>query len=142
MSDDDTTAQVRQQATAVTESRRLLSGVELKQMATTGGFAVDETTGDRMIQALQGIIDSLEARWSALQQFQQAPPLSTTATSKWVSDVMVRTAADDRGLLTQLQQAKAELPTYIEAIKLAKSNYQSQDGDTGTTLTRVGTEQA
>lgn len=132
MSDEGTTA-----TTAVTAAKRVLSGVELKAMAANGGFAVDETTGDRMIQALQGIIDTLEARWSALQQFQQAPPMSTTATAKWVSDVMVRTATDERGLLTQLQQAKAELPTYIEAIKLAKANYQSQDGESATTLNRV-----
>ncbi|GAA4670562.1 MULTISPECIES: hypothetical protein [Amycolatopsis] len=120
--------------------QRMLSGVELKQLAKDGGFAVDEHTGDRMIQALQDIIDSLEARWSALEQFQQAPPMSTTATSRWVSDLMVRTATDERGLLTQLQQAKAELPAYIEAIKLAKANYQSQDGETGNTLSRMRVE--
>jgi hypothetical protein len=135
MTQPDATAQPRQ------ATQRLLSGTELKQLATTGGFAVDENTGDRMIQALQGIIDSLEARWSALQQFQQSPPLSTTATAKWVSDLMVRTATDERGLLTQLQQAKAELPTYIEAIKRAKSNYQTQDGDTGTALNRLRVQQ-
>lgn len=134
MSDEDTTAAPVQARTA---TKRVLSGVELKTMAAGGGFAVDESTGDRMIQALQDIIDTLEARWSALQQFQQAPPMSTTSTAKFVSDVMVRTATDERGLLTQLQQAKAELPTYIEAIKLAKANYQSQDGETGTMLNRV-----
>jgi hypothetical protein len=140
MSDEGTTAEATQAATAVTATKRVLSGVELKALAADGGFAVDETTGDRMIQALQDIIDTLEARWSALQQFQQAPPMSTTATAKWVSDVMVRTATDERGLLTQLQQAKTELPAYIEAIKLAKANYQSQDGDTGTALNRVSAQ--
>lgn len=111
-----------------------LSGTELRTLAVNGGFAVDETTGDKMIQALQGIVDSLESRWSALQQFQQSPPMSTTATARWVSDLMVHTATDDRGLLTQLQQARAELPTYIEAIKLAKSNYRAQDDTTGGSL--------
>lgn len=135
MTEPDATAQPRQ------AMRRVLSGVELKQLATTGGFAVDENTGDKMIQALQGIVDSLEARWSALQQFQESPKMSTTATAQWVSGLMVRTATDERGLLTQLQQAKAELPTYIEAIKLAKSNYQTQDGDSGTALKRLHVEQ-
>jgi hypothetical protein len=115
-------------------ARRTLSGAELRTLAANGGFAVDETTGDKMIQALQGIVDSLESRWSALQQFQQSPPMSTTATARWVSDLMVHTATDDRGLLTQLQQARAELPTYIEAIKLAKSNYRAQDDTTGGSL--------
>jgi hypothetical protein len=115
-------------------ARHSLSGTELKTLAAHGGFAVDETTGDRMIQALQGIVDSLESRWSALQQFQQSPPMSTTATARWVSDLMVHTATDDRGLLTQLQQARSELPTYIEAIKVAKSNYRAQDDTTGGSL--------
>ncbi|WP_236795139.1 hypothetical protein [Amycolatopsis sp. GM8] len=140
MSDEDTaaaTARSMATATAPLASKRLLSGVELKTMAVNGSFAVDESTGERMIQALQGIIDSLEARWSALQGFQESPKMSTTATAQWVSSLMVNTATDDKGLLTQLQQAKAELPTYIEAINLAKSNYQNQDRDTGTTLHRV-----
>ncbi|KAA9165659.1 hypothetical protein FPZ12_006050 [Amycolatopsis acidicola] len=122
------------------QARRALSGVELKTLATNGGFAVDETTGDKMIQSLQGIIDSLESRWSKLQAFGQAPPMSTGPAAEFVSQHMVRTATDDKGLLTQLQQARSELPTYIEAIKLAKKNYQSQDGDTGTTLRTYNAE--
>ncbi|TVT11628.1 hypothetical protein FNH07_01620 [Amycolatopsis bartoniae] len=119
---------------------RMLSGTELKQLAVTGSFAVDEGTGDRMIQALQDIVDTLEARWAALQQFEQAPPLSNTATSRWASHVMLKTATDDDGLLTQLRQAKEELPTYIEAIKLAKTNYRSQDSASGTALTRISAQ--
>ncbi|MFJ8814627.1 hypothetical protein [Amycolatopsis thermoflava] len=121
---------------------RMVQAVALKRLASEGGFAVDERTGDKMIQALQGIVDALEARWSALQAFGQAPPMSDTTTAKWVSDVMVKTASDERGLLTQLTRAKAELPTYIEAIKLAQKNYRSQDGETGTTLRRYRAEQA
>jgi hypothetical protein len=115
-------------------AHRILSGVELKTLAANGGFAVDETTGNRMVQALQGVIDSLESRWSKLQQFQQTPPMSTTSTAQWVAGHMVSTATDEKGLLTQLQQARAEFPTYIEAINLAKSNYKEQEQFTSTTL--------
>ncbi|MDQ0383106.1 hypothetical protein [Amycolatopsis thermophila] len=136
MSDD---AQAATAAVAVVETMR--AGA-LKRLATEGGFAVDEQTGEKMIQALQGIVDALEARWSALQAFGQAPPMSDTATARWVSDTMVKTASDERGLLTQLERARAELPTYIEAIRLAQKNYRSQDGDTGATLRRLRAEQA
>ncbi|HVV08498.1 hypothetical protein [Amycolatopsis sp.] len=132
MSDEQQGTQEREPM--MTASRRMLSGVELRTLATNGGFAVDENTGEKMIQALQGIIDSLEARWAKLQGFGQSPPLSTGATAQFVSAHMVRTATDEKGLLTQLQQAKSELPTYIEAIKLAQRNYRSQDEQTGTTL--------
>jgi hypothetical protein len=130
----------QQQATARVHSA--LSGAQLKALAVSGGFAVDETTGDRMIQALEGIIDTLTSRWSALQQFAQPPQLSTTATAQWVAGHMVNTATDGRGLLTQLQQARDELPTYIEAIKLAKQNYRSRDEETSTRLARFNVREA
>lgn len=119
------------------QAARMLSGAELRTMAVNGSFAVDHTTGDRMIQALQGIIDSLEARWATLQGFSEAPKMSATPTGQWVSNLMLNTASDGNGLLTQLEQAKKELPTYIEAINLAKSNYQNQDGDSGQTLRTI-----
>lgn len=117
-------------AAPAASQRRVLSGVELKTLASKGGFAVDETTGDRMIQALQGVLDSLEARWASLQQFQQRPQVSTTATAQWVAGHMVNTATDEQGLLTQLQQARSEFPNYIDAITLAKANYRDQDQTT------------
>jgi len=132
MSDEEQPQQAKQ--------ARVLSGVEMKKLATNGGFAVDENTGDRMIQALQGIIDSLEQRWSALEQFRQSPLMGTAPTARWVSDLMVRTATDEAGLLTQLQAARSELPTYIEAIKLAKANYRQQDENTGRTLSTYDTQ--
>lgn len=115
---------------AVPAKRHVLSGTELRTLASHAGFAVDETTGDRLIAALQGVLDSLEARWSALQQFQQRPPMSTTATAQWVARHMVNTATDEQGLLTQLQQARDEFPAYIDAIKQAKANYREQDHTT------------
>ncbi|WP_246127927.1 hypothetical protein [Amycolatopsis rhizosphaerae] len=121
-------------------ARTALSGAQLKVLAASGGFAVDETTGDQMIQALEGVVDTLNARWSALQRLGEAPPMSTTATAQWVSNHMQSTGTDERGLLTQLQHARAELPEYIEAIKLAKRNYRSRDEETQHTLTQLRTE--
>jgi hypothetical protein len=115
----------------------MLSGRQLKTMALQGGFAIDDATGDQMIQALEGIIDSLTSRWHALEKLQDTPPLSSTATAQWVSGHMVNTATDAQGLLTQLQQAKNEFPTYVEAIKLAKRNYQDQDESVRVTMTKV-----
>jgi hypothetical protein len=124
------------QPQATTRMVDALSGVQLRTLAANGGFAVDETTGDRMIQALQGVIDTLTSRWSALQQFTQSPQLGTSATAQWVSGHMVSTATDAQGLLTQLQQARDEFPTYIEAINLAKQNYRTRDQTTGTQLSQ------
>jgi hypothetical protein len=128
MSDEAKAAATRVAAnTAIAEARVGLSGVRLKEMAVSGSFAVDDSTGNRMIQSLEGVIDSLTARWATLAKVGQTPPMSTTSTAQWVSGHMVNTATDDRGLLTQLQQARDEFPTYIEAIKLAKQNYRETE---------------
>ncbi|WP_024877339.1 hypothetical protein [Saccharomonospora piscinae] len=123
MSDETVEATALTSRTTVTAPQRMLSGVELKELANGRGFAVDETTGDRMIQALQEIVDALEQRWAALEKLGTAPPLSTTATAQWVAQRTVSTAADEAGLLTQLQRARQELPQYIEAIRAAKRGY-------------------
>lgn len=106
-----------------------LSGGQLKEMATSGGFVVDETTGNRMIRALEAALDTLESRWADLEKLQQNPPLSDSPTARWVARHMVDTASDADGLLTQLRAARAEIPTYIEAIQLAKRTY--GDKETG-----------
>jgi hypothetical protein len=131
-----------EEQTSPTETARLmprvvLSGARLKSMAQSGGFAVDDATGDRMIQSLEAVIDTLDQRWQALVKLQQAPPMSTTAAARWVSDHMMNTATDAQGLLTQLQQARTEFPTYIEAIKLAKRNYQTREAESQDTFTKI-----
>ncbi|MFI5559260.1 hypothetical protein [Amycolatopsis japonica] len=116
------------------------ASARLKEMAKQGGFAVDETTGKEMIRSLQGVIDSLEERWSALTKLQKSPPMSSTATARWVSEHMHGTATDAQGLLTQLQAARAEFPTYIEAIELAQRNYRERDAENQRDLKRIDTE--
>ncbi|MEU4252586.1 hypothetical protein AB0F15_34795 [Amycolatopsis sp. NPDC026612] len=114
-----------------------LAGTELKRLAQSGGFAVDDTTGNQLIESLEGVLESLEARWAGLQRLHDAPAMSRTATGQWVSAHMVSTAADDHGLLTQLQAARQEFPTYIEAIKLAKKNYKAREEDTRAMLAAI-----
>lgn len=106
-----------------------LSGTQLKAMATSGGFSVDDSTGNRMIHALEAALETLETRWADLEKLQHDPPLSESPAARWVSRHMVDTAADADGLLTQLQTARREIPVYIEAIQLAKRTY--HDTDTG-----------
>lgn len=114
-----------------------LSGRELTALARSGDFAVDESTGDRMIESLESIVESLDSRWQALQKLQELPPLSATATAQWMAGRTVATAADERGLLTQLNQARAELPRYVEAIRLAKRNYYERDDEARASVARL-----
>lgn len=125
------------EAKTVAAVRIGLAGAQLKRLAESGSFAVDDTTGNQLIQALEGVLESLEARWATLQRLHDAPAMGRTATGQWVSAHMVSTAADDQGLLTQLQAARQEFPTYIEAIKLGKQNYKSREEDTRATLAAI-----
>lgn len=98
-------------------------GVELRTAAEQGAFAVDETTGNRMIKALEAVVDALEERWARLQSLQERPPIGGTAAARHVATRLVDTATDERGLLTRLTAVRAELPSYVDAIRLAKKNY-------------------
>jgi hypothetical protein len=118
-------------------ARTGLAGTQMRQLAESGGFAVDDTTGNRLIEALEGVLESLESRWATLQRLHDSPAMSRTPTGQWVSAQMVGAAADDHGLLTQLQAARQEFPTYIEAIKVAKQNYRSQDEETRVILESI-----
>lgn len=124
-------------ASRLVQARVGLAGAQMKRLATTGGFAIDESTGNELIAALEGVLQTLEARWATLQRFRDNPALSDTATGQWVSAHMVATAADEQGLLTQLEQARAEFPSYIEAIRQAKRNYQSREEETRVQLTAI-----
>jgi hypothetical protein len=104
-------------------SRPGLAGVQMMKLAESRRFAVDESTGNKLMEAFEGTLRTLEAHWDALQRLRDAPALGRTATARWVSVQMVGTAVDERGLLSQLETAREEFPLYVAAIKLAIQNY-------------------
>lgn len=132
MSDD--AQQGEQQLTPVRRSAASLSGRALKDLADSGGFTVDENTGDQMINALEEMLDALERRWAEIEKLGTAPPLSTSSTGKWVAQHTLHTASDERGMLTQLRAAREELPQYIEAIRAAKRAYAGTESGVRTDL--------
>ncbi|WP_442876018.1 hypothetical protein [Amycolatopsis sp. NBC_01480] len=145
MADETPRLMEAQKTTAPVQGERveafqpMLSGKKMMDMARTGSFAVDDTTGEKMIKALEAVVDTLQQRWSALQKVGETPAMSSTATGQWVAQHMSATANDAQGLLTQLQAARDEFPTYIEAIKLAKKNYADRESGTKSTLTHLPT---
>lgn len=117
-----------------------LSGTQLKAMATNGGFSVDDTTGNRMIHALEAALQTLETRWADLEKLQHNPPMSESPAARWVAKHMVDTASDADGLLTQLRTARREIPAYIEAIQLAKRTYRETETGVRTQLQGIRRE--
>ncbi|WP_037365105.1 hypothetical protein [Amycolatopsis orientalis] len=126
------------EARAATAPRAdLLPARQLKTLAERGSFAVDDSTGDKMIAALEGVVDALQARWNALEKVGVAPAMSKSPAGQFVSKHMAETARDAQGLLTQLQAARDEFPTYVEAIKLAKKNYKEREHSSAETFERI-----
>jgi hypothetical protein len=103
------------------------TGAFLRTAAEQGGFAVDETTGNRMIRALEAVLESLESRWARLRSVGESPRISATPAAQHVAARVLDTATDDRGLLTQLEAVRREIPVYVEAISLAKRNYAERE---------------
>ncbi|WP_409464221.1 hypothetical protein [Amycolatopsis sp. GA6-003] len=136
MTDDAATA-TQDRMAPVTATRALLPARQLKTLAERGSFAVDDSTGDKMIAALEGVVDALQARWNALEKVGVAPAMSKSPAGQFVSRHMAETARDAKGLLTQLQAARDEFPTYVEAIKLAKKNYKEREHSSAETFERI-----
>ncbi len=110
---------------------------QLKTLAERGSFAVDDSTGDKMIAALQGVLDALEAHVHLIEKIAGVPAMSKSPAGMFVSKHMAETARDQQGLVTQLQAAHREFPTYVEAIKLAKKNYKEREHSSREAFERI-----
>ncbi|WP_116203889.1 hypothetical protein [Amycolatopsis circi] len=131
-------APMTMEAKTVTATRAdFLPARQLKVLAERGSFAVDDSTGDKMIAALQGVLDALEAHVQLIEKIAGVPPMSTSPAGVFVSKHMAETARDQQGLVTQLQAANKEFPTYVEAIKLAKKNYKEREHSSRETFERI-----
>jgi len=135
---DEVPAETVQRTTAWSAAVPLAEARQLKTLAVQGSFAVDDSTGEKMIAALEGVVDALQARWDALQKVGVTPKMSDSPAAQWVSKHMTDTASDQQGLLTQLQAARDAFPTYVEAIKLAKDNYKDREHTSKETFQKIG----
>ncbi|MGW7537349.1 hypothetical protein [Amycolatopsis sp. NPDC054798] len=135
---DETPATVVDAKTATVAARTdFLPARQLKTLAERGSFAVDDNTGDKMIAALQGVLDSMEAHVRLMEKIAEVPAMSKSPAGVFVSKHMAETARDQQGLVTQLQAAHKEFPTYVEAIKLAKKNYKEREHSSRETFERI-----
>ncbi|SEF38500.1 hypothetical protein SAMN05421837_12320 [Amycolatopsis pretoriensis] len=100
-----------------------LAGAQMMELAESRRFTVDEATGTKMIEALEGTLRTLEKHWDALQRLREVPAMGATATARWASAQMESTAGREQDLLSQLEAARQHLPRYIEAIRLAIRNH-------------------
>lgn len=98
----------------------------VKTLAQEQGFAVDATTGDKLIKAAETYL----AKWKKLkgdvEQLKQGLPLGP---DPYALQVTAFTAGQARDAMEKLDEFEVALKTYVEAIEVAKKNYAKMDDD-------------
>lgn len=99
----------------------------IKTLAKDQGFAVDENTGDALISA----VDAYLKKWAGLkgraERLKNGLPLGSDPYAKQVT---LHTGEQARDAFDKLEQLEATLETFVEAIRIAKSNYAKMDDQT------------
>ncbi|WP_370942330.1 hypothetical protein AB5J62_24780 [Amycolatopsis sp. cg5] len=98
--------------------------------------AEDEIPDHQVIAALEATLETITRIVGRSDSLRRPPPLGGGATAMWLSDRMLETATDQRGMLTQLEAAQRELPKLIETLRThleARETAEQQDDETNQT---------
>lgn len=101
---------------------------DFAQSAASGGFAVNETGGQALINAIDRLLDWIDGTGADLYTLRQRPQLGGSSGGKAMSPFTQQVATDQEGFLTVLQQLQESLVTAKQGIKTAMSNYREDDG--------------
>lgn len=97
--------------------------------AGAGGFAVSETAGQDMLNAIHKLDDRLAVRLADLALLRQQPPLGSSHGAEVVKPFNVQVATDEQGFLTRLEQLREQLAKAEEGIRKAMENYRNAEQD-------------
>ena len=97
--------------------------------AGAGGFAVSETAGQDMLNAIHKLQDRLEVRVRDLSLLREQPPLGSSHGAEVVKPFNVQVATDDQGFITRLRQLQDSLAKAEEGIRKAMENYRNAEQD-------------
>ena len=100
---------------------------DFAKSAATGGFAVNETGGQALIDAIDRLLDWIDGSGADLYTLRQNPKLGGSSGGKAMSPFAQKVATDQEGFLTVLQQLQQSLTTAKQGIKTAMNNYREND---------------
>jgi hypothetical protein len=95
--------------------------------AASGGFAINETGGKALLQAIQGMKDWVDTNQLDLQNLGQEPQLGGTNAAIAMKPYIAQVATDGQGFLTMLMKFRESLDKAEQGIKDAMKNYQATD---------------
>jgi hypothetical protein len=104
------------------------SMIGFKQAATSGSFAVNESGGKALLQAIKDMATWVNGSMADLSSLSRQQPLGSSNGAELMKPYLQNVASDDQGFITQLQQFKATLADFEAGVIAAMANYDSSDG--------------
>lgn len=96
-------------------------------MASGGGFEVNETGGEALLAAIRTMREWVNNQQGELQFLAQQMPLGGTNAAKVIAPYVQQVAVDGQGFLTQLAQFNESLTKAEEGINRAMANYRATE---------------
>jgi hypothetical protein len=96
-------------------------------IAAGGGFEVNETGGQALLNALNSMRQWVTEQQGALVDIAQRLPLGSSDTAKVIAPYAQQVATDNQGFLTQLQEFATSLDNAIKGIQTAMANYKATE---------------
>jgi hypothetical protein len=95
--------------------------------AASGGFAVNETGGKALLQAIQNMKDWVDENRLEVQRLSFKIPLGSTTMAEALKPYMNNVVSDGQGFMTMLLKFRESLDKAEQGIKDAMKNYQATD---------------
>lgn len=95
--------------------------------AADGSFAVSETGGRALLEAIREMRQWIDGQDSNLYYLEQEPPLGTSHGAQAMKPYMAQVASDNQGFVTMLKAFRDSLDQAEQGIQDAMNNYHHMD---------------
>ena len=99
----------------------------LLKAANDGTFAISESGGKALLQALREMKDWVDENRGDLFRLKDQPPLGDSQGARAMKQFVPQVASDGQGFLTQLMAFRSSIENAEQGIKTAMANYRAMD---------------
>jgi hypothetical protein len=103
------------------------SVADFAKAAASGTFAINQTGGKALLQAIRGMKQWVDDNRGDLQALSREPKLGGSHGAKTMMTFVPKVASDDQGFLPMLMKFRASLEDAEQGINDAMANYQAMD---------------
>jgi hypothetical protein len=99
------------------------SMAQFASMAVDGGFEVNQSGGDALLDAIRRMRDWTDGQELRLWRLAQPMPLGTSHAAQVMKPYMQQVATDEQGFLSRLREFRESLDNAERGIQTAMANY-------------------